>query len=229
MNTCGDGTLDLLASVYARGVTHAVALMRHSAREFDRGKNDLANPLTEEGRMLAYRFGERLPKQLMVRGYASPPERCLETASLLIDGHRDRGGEATRRRPVEGLGVFYVLDQMKMWKRMDFVGGLVPFLNAWFRGEVPMDTMIPAELAAKLVLRVIAGKLRSTIAPEQLDVCVSHDMTLHLVRDRLLGRNVGDHAVDFLDALVVYELDGALWAATHDGEPRIVDLALEAC
>ena len=46
---------------------------------------------------------------------------------------------------------------------------------AWFRGEVPKDTMIPAELAAKLVLRVVAGKLRSTIAPEQLDVCVSHE------------------------------------------------------
>ena len=112
MNNYGDATVSLIESVFANGVHHAVALMRHSAREFDPAVHDLTNPLTEEGRECCLRFGKALPKDLTLRGYASPAVRCLETAELILASHREAGGEVTRHRPVEALGVFYVLDQM---------------------------------------------------------------------------------------------------------------------
>lgn len=209
----------MLHALYARGVRHAVALMRHSAREYVEGRHDLENPLTEEGRALARQLGNALPAELTLRGYASPPARCMETAALILEGYAERGGAVTRHRPVEGLGVFYALDQMKMWKIMNDSGGQVPFLQAWFRGEVPNDAMIPADLAAKLVLRVIADKLKAPVATKQLDVCVSHDLTLHLVRDQLLGQAADLADVEYLDAVVAYEEDGALWLCSHHGEP----------
>ncbi len=222
----GDATRALLDDVYGQGVRHAVALMRHSAREYTPGKHDLDNPLTAEGRAYAQQLGARLPAQLTVRGYSSPPERCMETAALILQGYAQGGGLVTRHRPVEGLGVFYALDQMKMWKVMQDGGGQVPFLNAWFRGEVPDDAMIPADLAAKLVLRVVAEKLRAPVADKQLDVCVSHDLTLYLVRDRVLRQAPELSEIRYLDALVAYEQDGSLWMVSHLGAPVQVELGL---
>jgi len=218
----GEATIDLLHSVYDRGVRHAVALLRHSAREFEPGRHDLENPLTSEGRAAAELLGSRLPPGLTVRGYASPPHRCMETAELILAGYAANGGTVTRHRPLEALGVFYVLDQMKMWRAMDGAGGLVGFLEAWFRGEAPADAVMPPELAARLVLRVMTEKLKpakSSSSPRQLDVCVSHDMTLLLVRDRLLKQAAATADVEFLDTLVAFEEGGSLWLTSHHGEP----------
>ena len=63
-----------------------VLLMRHSAREFNRDINDLLNPLTDHGRQLAVAMGGALTADIQLRGYASPPERCVETAELLLQG-----------------------------------------------------------------------------------------------------------------------------------------------
>ncbi len=222
MTAYGEATLDLLHRVLGSGVDHAVVLMRHSAREFAPGRHDLLNPLTPEGRQRAQDLGARLPKHLTLRGYASPPERCMETAALVLEGHKLKGGEATRHRPLEALGVFYALDQIKMWKCMSQAGGLVPFLQIWFAQEVPGDAMMPADLAARLVLRVLADKLDAPVADQQLDICVSHDMTLYLLRDRLLNQPVDGPEVGFLDALVVYRQGGQIWMTSHHGEARPV-------
>lgn len=222
MSDYGESTIDLLHRVLDAGVEHAVLIMRHSAREFAPGRHDLENPLTEEGRRLARELGGRLPKNLTLRGYASPPERCMETASLVLEGHAARGGQATRHRPLEALSVFYALDQMKMWKGMQQAGGLVPYLQRWISGQVPGDTMMPADIAAGLILRVLADKLDAPVARRQLDVCVSHDMTLYLLRDSLLQEAVHGPEVAFLDGLVLYRRDGVVWMTSHHGEPRPV-------
>ncbi|MFX3657703.1 MAG: histidine phosphatase family protein [bacterium] len=220
MLSYGEGSLALVDRALADGVGHAVLVMRHSAREFVPGRHDLINPLTHEGRDAARRLGERLPKSLTVRGYASPPERCVETAALILDGHRRGGGSATRHRPLEALGVFYALDQMRMWKGMDAAGGLVPYVSSWVQGRVPADAMMPAETAARLLLAVLAGKLRQPLAERQLDLCVTHDMTLYMLREVLLGEPADGPPVNFLDALLLFERDGALWMCSHHGEPR---------
>ena len=109
----GDAALALMERTAARGAHHSVVLMRHSAREYAPDRHDLDNPLTAQGRAWALAFGEGLPKASTVRGYASPPERCRETAALVLEGHQRGGGAVTRHRPLEALGVFYALDQRK--------------------------------------------------------------------------------------------------------------------
>ena len=205
MSHYGNATADLLDEVFERGVRRAVVLMRHSAREYHPERHDLENPLTDEGRSFAVRLGERLPKQLTLRAYASPPERCMETAALILDAHRQLGGVATRHRALEALGVFYSLDQIRMWQGMKSAGGLVPYVQSWVAGLVPKDAMISSELAASIVLDVLQEKLASRVADEQLDVCVSHDMTLYLLRSQLLGEQIGDEPVEYLDGLVLFE------------------------
>ena len=218
----GDGSVELIEEVFAAGVDHAAVLLRHSAREYNPDIHDLLNPLTDEGRELCERFGARLDKSLTVRGYASPAERCAETAALIMETHRARGGGATRCRPVEGLGVFYVLDQMKMWQAMQQAGGMVGYLSAWFEGAAPGDAMMPADLAARLVLRVMTGKLETPVAKPQLDILITHDITLHLVRDRLLGESVEGPEVEYLDALAAFRRDGAWWLRSRHGPARQV-------
>ncbi len=222
----GAATARLIDSVLGARADHAVVLMRHSAREFAPGVHDLANPLTSEGRDLAVQLGAALPKDVTVRGYASPPERCMETAELIIAGHRDRGGAATRHRPVEGLGVFYALDQMKMWRALSAAGGLVPFVEGWVGGDVPVDAMIPAEVAADLILRLLAARLADPVHSRQLDICVSHDLTLYMMRHVLLDEPPTGPAVQFLDALVLYRADGETWLTSQHGEPVAVSARL---
>ena len=220
----GDATLDLLDRLWRRGVRHAVVLMRHAAREFDPELHDLENPLTPDGRARALEMGARLPRDATLRGYASPPERCMETAALVLEGHRHQGGNVTRHRPLEALGVFYALDQRKMWQAMHQAGGVVEYVTDWVRGDVPRDAMIPAETAARLVLGIMAEKLRRPVGDAQIDLCVSHDMTLYLMREVLLGEPAAGAEVAFLDALVLYESDGTLWMTSHHGEPRRLQL-----
>lgn len=205
----GAATVALLEEVYGRGVNRAVVLMRHSAREYAPDTHDLLNPLTGEGRVWARALGEALPKHLTVRAYASPPHRCMETAELVLAGHESRGGAVTRHRPLEALGVFYALDQMKMWQGMR-AAGMVPYLQSWFEGRVPADALMPAAVASRLLLRVLGEKLRSPVAEHQLDVCVSHDMTLYLMRGMLLGVPPAAADVAYLDGLVLFEAQGAL-------------------
>jgi len=205
----GTETAALLESVFARGVKRAVVLMRHSAREYAPDRHDLLNPLTEEGRLGARRFGEALPKHVTVRAYASPPDRCMETAALVLAGHEAGGGAITRHRPLEALGVFYALDQIKMWQGMR-AAGMIPYLDSWFEGRVPADALMPAQVASRLLLTVLTEKLRSPVAEHHLDVCISHDMTLYLMRTMLLHVPPGAGDVAYLDGMVLFEEDGAL-------------------
>jgi hypothetical protein len=134
----------------------------------------------------------------------------METAELILAGHEQAGGEVTRHRPLEALGVFYALDQMKMWQAMRGAGGLVPFVSSWLEGRVPADAIMHAEVASRILIDVLAAKLDTPVASAQLDVCVSHDMTLYLMRTLLLGEPLEGPPVAYLDGIVLFEEAGDL-------------------
>ena len=213
----GQATAGLLHSVFADGVDRAVLLMRHSAREYVPDRHDLENPLTEAGRAYAWNLGQQIPRHLTLRGYASPPHRCMETAERVLAGHAARGGAITRHRPLEALGVFYALDQIRMWKGMRAAGGLPAYVQDWLDGSVPGGTMIDPDVATGIILRVMTDMLAATIAEAQLDVCVSHDMTLYLMRASLFGDAPGDHEVAYLDGVVLYQQAGELRLRNAEG------------
>ena len=221
----GDATLKQVQAMADDGCTHMVLLMRHSAREFNPAVHDLENPLTDEGRELSKRLGRQLPNAYTLRGYASPAERCVETAQLCLDGHATEGGSVTRVRPVEGLGVFYVLDQMKMYRVMRDIGTLQQFVSAWSESTIPEDALSPAQNAAQILMRVVTEKLNQPVAEKQIDVCVSHDLSLYLVRDRLLRESPEQGPVEFLDALVAFRRDDRVWLQSARTTP--VDISVE--
>ncbi len=219
----GRATARLIEAVYAEGADRAVVLMRHSARTFDRSIHDLENPLTDHGRGLSRQFGALLPKDVHLRGYASPPARCMETAEITLHAHAEHGGSGGRVRPVEALGMFYALDQQKFWKGMMAADGMPAYIAAWFDDAVPPDAMMPVELAVQMILRVLAAKLRAPGAARQLDVCVSHDFTVYTVRHALGLEGLGGPAVEFLDGLVLFERGGGLvMRSQHGAEVSVV-------
>ena len=171
--------------------------------------------------MLARRFGEKLPKSHHIKGYSSPAERCVETADLVMSGHAESGGEVSRNRVMEALGVFYALDQMKMFMAMQDAGGLVAFLNQWFDGKVGHDVLMPPDTAANILGRIAATRLAE--APEQprIDLLVSHDFTVYTLKDRLLGQTTDRYPdVHYLDGIAFFLQDGQVFAKSHH-EPAI--------
>jgi hypothetical protein len=225
--TPGKSTVGLVEQLTNEGVDHIVLLMRHSAREYAPGKHDLLNPLTDEGRDLARDMGKRLPKGLVVRGYTSPAERCVETAGLIMSGHEAAGGQILRNRIVEALGVFYVLDQMRMFMSMRDAGGIVSFLQHWFDGDVAQDILMPADLAAMLVGRLAKEKLSQSGDKPQLDLLVSHDFTLYTIKDQLLKQDTKRYPdVHYLDGVAFFNRDGKTYIQSHH-EPAIeLDVSL---
>ena len=219
----GHSTIDLINGVFDQGVDRAVVLMRHSARTFDRSINDLLNNLTDHGRSLCRTFGERLPKDIHVRGYASPPQRCMETAEISIASHVENGGEGGRTRPVEALGVFYGLDQQKMWKGLSASDGLQDYVGQWFDGNVAIDAMMPAPLAVNLLMQVLHTKLDTPMEGRSLDLCVTHDMTVYTMRHGLGLEPVSGPEVEFLDGLVLFEKNGERFVRSHHGGEVRVD------
>jgi len=202
----GEATASMVNEAYARGIESAVLLMRHSARTFDPDIHDLLNPLTAHGQALSRRFGESLPKSAYLRGYASPPDRCMDTAKLAIAAHKDSGGRAGRVTPLEALGVFYALDQRKMWKGLSLAGGLPNYLEQWFDDAVPSDAMMPASVAVDMILRALIGKLCDPkVHPNQLSLCVSHDMTVYTVRHGVGLEGLHGPEVEFLDGLLLFQ------------------------
>jgi broad specificity phosphatase PhoE len=221
----GQGTTDLINRLFDQGIERVTLLMRHSAREFNPAINDLLNPLTDEGRHLSRNFGDRLPVNLFVKGYASPPDRCMETAQLVLDSLQTKDVTLPPVRPLEGLGVFYAIDQIKMWKGMQAAGGLASYLGEWLAGGLPEHVMISPRYAAVTVMRLLLGKhdIKSD-HKKQLDLCVSHDMTVLFVRHYFGLEPVSDASVEFLDGLALYRRDGRLWLESHHGSVSLIDL-----
>lgn len=231
----GDRVIELIEHLLSQGVRNMSVLMRHSAREYNPDFHELENPLTPEGRDLAFRLGTKVPKRMAVRGYASPVHRCMETAELVLAGHRSGGGESLGHEPMEAFGVFFVLDEAKVVKGMQGAGALQSgsgalvadgshaasvsgsFVEVWVEGKMPRDALAPADGAARTVLKTLHGLYRRPRTDCQLDVCVTHDITVLLLMDRLLGWPAGENAIEYLDGLVAFERDGDHWLQSVHG------------
>ena len=224
-------TVRMVKDRFSKGIDRAVLLMRHSAREYRRDIHDLQNPLTEEGRDLALRMGDMLGADLRMRGFASTAQRCVDTTDLIMHGTgRDDDGQIGKTpdtRVIEAFGVFYALDQVRMWKGLQAADGLDSFVAKWLGGEVAPDVVMPARVAVSQILSVMKGRLM-TISPGKdrskcLDLCVSHDMTLYLVRQAIGLEKTFEQPVNYLDGLLMFETDGELKVSSHYGNEVCVD------
>ena len=152
----------------------------------------------------------------------------METAQLLLEGAGQASGSAPNVRPLEALGVFYALDHIRMWKGMRNTQGLEDYLSRWFQGELARDVMMPPNVAVAMVLNVMLGKLDAQALGDrpQLDLCVSHDMTVYTVRHGSGLEPIAAAAVEFLDGLLMYREQSQLLLRSHLGGVVEVDEGL---
>ena len=228
----GDASARMTRAIFGEGVERGVLLMRHSAREYRRDVHDLENPLTAEGRSLAARFGGSLP-DVNLRGYSSPVMRCRETGALAIEASAaaQRGGVISKVRDIEAFGVFYALDQIRMWKGLRKSDGLADYVGQWFAGKVPQSAMMRPQRAVGMVLEVMLDKLTAPAiqaGTPQLDLCVTHDMTIFTMREGAGLEPATGPDVRFMDGLLMYEQDDKVFFASQHGGIVEVDDALMA-
>ena len=228
----GDASARMTRAIFGEGVERGVLLMRHSAREYRRDVHDLENPLTAEGRSLAARFGASLP-DVNLRGYSSPVRRCRETGALAIEASAaaQRGGVISKVRDIEAFGVFYALDQIRMWKGLRKSDGLADYVGQWFAGKVPQSAMMRPQRAVGMVLEVMLDKLTAPAiqaGTPQLDLCVTHDMTIFTMREGAGLEPATGPDVRFMDGLLMYEQDDKVFFASQHGGIVEVDDALMA-
>ena len=211
---------DHVADIMFDGVEHVALFMRHSARTYHPGIPDFENQLTDVGRGLARDLGQALPKQVTVGGYSSPVDRCVETAELILEGHKAGGGEIARRRHIEALGNSHILDMNRL-KRVIEELGMDTLYSRWFRQELDRDLLLPSKVLATLTAHVILEKLKRPLGGPQLDILVSHDMNLYPVRHHLLDQTMEDCGkVEYLQAIAFFEQDGEARLQSHHGPAR---------
>lgn len=227
----GDASARMTRAIFGEGVERGVLLMRHSAREYRRDVHDLENPLTAEGRSLAARFGASLP-DVNLRGYSSPVMRCRETGALAIEASAaaQRGGVISKVRDIEAFGVFYALDQIRMWKGLRKSDGLADYVGQWFAGKVPQSAMMRPQRAVGMVLEVMLDKLTAPAiqaGTPQLDLCVTHDMTIFTMREGAGLEPATGPDVRFMDGLLMYEQDDKVFfASQHGGIVEVDDTSM---
>ena len=107
-----------------------------------------------------------------------------------------------------------------MWTGLRSAGGLGGYIQTGFDGEIAPDVMMRPRQAVAMVLEVMLGKLDAEpteAGVKQLDLCVTHDMTVYTVRHGAGLESLSAAPVDFLDGLLLYRQDDVLMLQSHDG------------
>ena len=217
----GNKTLEVIHELHQQGVRNYAVLMRHADRPLESAGNDLTRQISEEGRRAAYTFGQSLPCDGPKRFFSSPIDRCVETASLIEEGCRSRGGDTTPNTPLDDLFAFFVRDVARadglLYQALG-EGDPYRFFRSWFNGEYPPEMIDDASLAARAQLDVLLDLLQ---APPAGNICVSHDINLFLIKEYYLGLRPEDYEyIQFLEGVVVYEWQDDYYIVNHQASAR---------
>ena len=201
-----------------------VLLLRHSARDYLAELHDFENELTALGKQRSVECGQLLaeriarPRGLKFTIASSPIKRCRQTLGKIVEGIQSAGGKisGTETVPVvEGLGLFYLLDQAAFFTKLDEVGAY-SFVRSWQENETAHDMILPACNTADAILGLAADRLRK-LDNRAVDILVTHDLTLYLLREQLFGvRHEDAEIIRYLDALLLYRAaDGQVVGQMH--------------
>lgn len=206
MNGCR--VLDLMNQ--NRDVTMA-AIVRHADRPSIASVTEsLGVGLNEKGRENARMFGERITGERQVRFFHSPAVRCRETAEAMSVGLAGNGNKVLSCTETWDLCAPYLLDDRTL-EVADRLGH--GFIRAWFNGEIPKEWILPAPDASDKVVHPILERLADPCGTTRLDIHVSHDWEIVLLRDTLFGTHYElDGWIEYLDG-IVFMKDGGRFIA----------------
>ena len=197
----GDGVIGTMEEDGWR--SPAAIIVRHAARyPVQSLNNSFVVALTEQGKHDAYAFGTRLRHYRSVRLFHSPAVRCRETAERISAGMQGNGTRPIGTQETWALCAPYLKDERVLRVADDLGEG---FMRVWFNGELDEAWISRTTDAADVVLRPVLERLSDPMGEGRLDVHVSHDWELVLLREELLGMRYEDVGwVEYLDGLVIY-------------------------
>jgi broad specificity phosphatase PhoE len=213
----GSKTLALLYDLRQQGIENYTVLMRHAERPIDSPENDLLMQITEDGKRAAYEFGRGLPADSPFRFFASPVDRCVETADFIEKGALSVGSKTESTQKMERLYAFYIHDLRAadgiLYEMFDR-GEWAQFFRNWFDGKYPAEIIGDARPAAEILLKALQDLLQQPTPGG--NICVSHDINLFLIKEYYLGLRPEDHEyIQFLEGVIVYERDGEQYIVNH--------------
>lgn len=176
-------------------------MIRHAERHPVRSiHHSLEVGLTKKGNDDAVKLGRMIEGRREIRLFHSPAVRCRETAEGIAEGLRSTGH---RVRSIVETGMLcapYLKDQ-RVLDDAERLGH--EFMRWWFDGRFNGDWLCPTPEAADMVLGPVIENLRSS-PPESLDIHVTHDWEIVLLREELLDLRYEDAGwVGYLDGLVL--------------------------
>ena len=183
-------------------------IVRHAARyPIDDIRKSLEVGLTDEGMEDARRFGSALRGFNRVRFFHSPAVRCRETAESMRQGVEGNGTITSLTGPEHNLCAPYLKEEACLIK---VAKDGQQFIRAWFEGRFNEDHIMGTSKAADMVLSPIVDRLTEPGGKGRLDVHVSHEWEINLLREELLG-------IRYEDAGWPPFLDGILFQPNESG------------
>jgi broad specificity phosphatase PhoE len=221
----GGQTLTIIQRLHEQGIRKIAAIMRHSERHYDK-ENPFREPfmsLTENGKEMSRKFGEQLPAGMILRAFSSFIGRCIETAYLIDKGYTSKG-EKTASNIVElFLSPFYAKNPAEILKTFLEAGSL-SFIRSWLDGDFSSELIENPENSAKKIVGFAKEKLTESLEGH-IDIFVSHDWNLYLVKEVFLGLKHEDYGkIEYLESVVLYSQNDNIYITNHQAEPRILDL-----
>ncbi|MCG8471939.1 MAG: histidine phosphatase family protein [Desulfobacterales bacterium] len=212
-------TARVVQELYEQGVKRAVLFIRHSARHYS-GDPQLEGfmGLTQEGKEAALAFGEMIKGPLPVSSCSSYIGRCIETAYLVRQGS---GGKPCGFHELEEkLSPFYVKDFKRIIEvilQYDLFG----FIRTWCDGGFSSELIEPAQKAAQAMMGYAHGLLKD--GTQGLTVGVTHDWNIFALKEFAMGLPHEKWGkVEYLDGVVFFRREGALWGASYQGGALMV-------
>jgi len=192
----------LVAISHFQSADRVVLVIRHAEREPipDPLRPELAE-LTPAGMQSARELGTRLGDFQELRFFHSPVKRCRQTAECIAEGARSLGLAVVEPLPIVSLGLGYIraMQEVAELTRIHGEG----FTRLWLSGSIDSRHMQePAELSTRMRGHMEEQLAHSSPAGRRLDVHVTHDWNLLVLREVNLGlRHEEIGWVDFLDGI----------------------------
>ncbi len=183
-------------------------IVRHAERfQVPSISESLGIGLTEKGKRDAFEMGRAIEGFEQIRLFHSPAVRCRETAEAIAQGFSGRGGTVGGTMETWDLCAPYFKDN-RVLKEAERQG--YGFMRSWFIGQFEAEWIKPTPEAADMVLAPILQRMLEMTEADRLDIHVSHDWEIVLLREELLG-------VRYEEAGWIEYLEGIHFSRQEDG------------
>ncbi|HYB79469.1 MAG TPA: histidine phosphatase family protein [Thermoplasmata archaeon] len=156
--------------------------------------------LTDSGVIAAEEMGRQLARYAGIRILHSPVARCEQTALALSSGARTAGSTVFEIRSERRLGGSYLIDRDSALRKADTLG--TSFIREWFSGRLEPGLMLSLSESLRIHLDLMKERLGSTGLGPRLEVLVTHDWNVSVLREGFLGvRNEDVGWPEYLDGV----------------------------